>query len=78
MGGGEEMATKKGRAWKLERANVRGRGSNKYRPQADASSRPAPGTRKVYWRAGYVTKTGKYVPGRYQRNPHYRGRRSKR
>lgn len=67
------MARKRGRAWKLERANVKGLGSNKYRPQADRSRRPPAGARKTYWRASYVTRTGKYVPGRYQRNPHYRG-----
>ncbi len=68
------MPAKKGRAWKLERANVQGRGSNKYSSE-DASRRPQPGARRTYWRAGYVTSSGKYVPGRYQRNPHFQGRR---
>jgi hypothetical protein len=63
-----------GRSWKMERASVRRKGSararsNKYRPASDQSRRPAPGTRKLYWRGGYTRKDGVYVRGHYVRIP---------
>lgn len=56
--------TKKGRAWKLERAVVhtrKGTRSNRY-AKGDGP-KPAPHSRKQYWHPGNQ---------RYQRNPFYR------
>ena len=67
-----------GRSWKMERASVSRPGkrprSNKYRPASDSGRRPAPGTRKMFWRGGYTKNDGTRVRGHYVRNPHYRGK----
>jgi hypothetical protein len=65
------MANKKssGRAWKNERASVSKKSqksrSNKYRPAADGSKRPAAGSGERYWRAGYTRRDGTRVKGHY-------------
>lgn len=60
---GGEMAAKKGRAWKLERAVVHGRnGTRSNRYSSSDGPRPKPHTRKMYWHPGN---------GRLQRNPYY-------
>jgi hypothetical protein len=64
-----------GRFWKNERASVNSRNksrpkSNKYRPTADSSQRPEPGTSSQYWRAGYTRKDGTHVKGHFVKNPH--------
>lgn len=64
-------------SWKKERASVTNKGktrprSNKYRPSADSSKRPAPGTRTSYWRGGYTKKDGTKVKGHYVKNPYHR------
>lgn len=56
--------------WKKERASVSNRGtnkakSNKYRPTADSSKRPAAGSGERYWRAGYTRSDGTKVKGHY-------------
>lgn len=67
------MATKSGRAWKLERASVGGDGhgrarSNKY-SGGDVSRRPEPGTRERVWVGGYTKKDGTKVNGYYRGTP---------
>ncbi len=64
------MASKQGRAWKLERASVHTKGksrprSNKYAP-ADQDERPAPGTRSRVWVGGYTRSDGRKVAGHYR------------
>lgn len=75
------MARKKkgGGSWKNERASVNRPGksrprSNKYRPKADSSKRPAAGTRKKFWRGGYTKKDGTKVRGHYVDNSNYKGK----
>lgn len=71
---------KSGGSWKKERASVSRSGkrprSNKYRPNADSSKRPKPGTRQKYWRGGHTKKDGTHVRGHYVENPHYKGKQS--
>lgn len=65
------MATKSGRAWKLERASVSGANrsrSNKY-SGGDPGKKPATGSRQRVWVGGYTKKDGTKVEG------HYRGTR---
>jgi len=74
---GKKAKKKGGGSWKMERASVRKPGSrrprsNKYRPRADQTSRPAAGTRTKYWRGGYTRKDGTYVRGHYVRIPRRR------
>jgi hypothetical protein len=62
------MATKKGRAWKMERASVttrKGTRSNKY-SGGDSSKKPAPGTRTRFWVGGH-DRGGSYVRGHYRK-----------
>ena len=65
------MATKQGRAWKLERASVSRGGetrSNKY-SGSDSKPEPAPGERQRAWVGGYTRKDGTRVEGHYRRTP---------
>ena len=66
----KKMKRTGGRSWKQERESVRtgkksGSKSNKYRPDADTSQRPAAGSKSRYWRAGYTRKDGTRVKGHY-------------
>ena len=62
---GGEVAVKRGRAWKLERAVVhkRGGGTRSNRYSHGDGPEPKPHSRKMYWHPGN---------GRLQRNPHYK------
>jgi hypothetical protein len=66
----EEMATSKGRAWKLERASVseqeksRPR-SNKY-SDSDSSRKLQSGSRERVWVGGYDRQDGTHVEGYYR------------
>ena len=67
------MTTKKGRAWKLERASVNRGGStrprsNKY-AAADSKEAPPPGTRERIWVGGYTRADGTKVNGYYRAAP---------
>jgi len=66
------MANKSGRAWKLERASVNGKGSrprsNKY-SASDADRKPAPGSREKIWVGGYTRSDGSEVQGYYRSTP---------
>lgn len=66
------MATKAGRAWKLERASVHtGSGrprSNKY-SGSDSKGRPGPGERQQIWVGGYTRKDGTRIEGHYRCAP---------
>ncbi|HXF38946.1 MAG TPA: hypothetical protein VN687_04475 [Blastocatellia bacterium] len=66
------MANKSGRAWKLERASVNGKGarprSNKY-SVSDADRKPAPGSRERIWVGGYTRADGSKVEGYYRSTP---------
>jgi hypothetical protein len=65
------MATKSGRAWKLERASVHRDGkrrSNKY-SGGDKDTRPGPGERQRVWVGGYTRKDGTKVDGYYRSTP---------
>lgn len=64
------MATKSGRAWKLERASVTESGktrprSNKY-SENDSGARPGAGSRKQVWVGGYKRADGTRVEGHYR------------
>lgn len=64
------MATKSGRAWKLERASVHEQGrsrprSNKY-SDSDTTTRPEPGEREKVWVGGYTRSDGTEVRGHYR------------
>lgn len=64
------MATKSGRAWKLERASVSVAGktrphSNKY-SGSDGGRKPAPGSRQQVWVGGYKRADGTKVGGYYR------------
>jgi len=64
------MATKSGRAWKLERASVTVKGagrprSNKY-SKSDNDTRPAPHSRDRVWVGGYTRADGVKVKGYYR------------
>lgn len=63
------MASKSGRAWKLERASVSVKGSrprsNKY-SSSDSDSKPAPGSREKVWVGGYARADGSLVRGYYR------------
>jgi hypothetical protein len=66
----ENMPSKKGRAWKLERASVHLEGggrprSNKY-SASDHDQVPAPGTRSRVWVGGYTRTDGRKVRGHYR------------
>jgi hypothetical protein len=58
----------KGRSWRAERES-----GNKY-SGSDSGKKPAPGTRKTYWRSGYTRKDGTKVKGGYVKNPNYKGK----
>jgi hypothetical protein len=63
------MATKSGRAWKMERASVTSRDarrprSNKY--SASDGPRPQPGSRSRIWVGGYKRGDGTKVGGYYR------------
>lgn len=65
------MATKSGRAWKLERASVHTGGrprSNKH-SGGDAGEKPAPGERSRVWVGGYTRKDGTKIEGHYRVAP---------
>jgi len=66
------MANKSGRAWKLERASVNGKGprprSNKY-SASDADRKPDPGSRERIWVGGYTRANGSQVEGYYRSTP---------
>jgi hypothetical protein len=67
------MATAKGRAWKLERASVSRRGSeraksNKY-SKSDSKPAPPPGSRERVWVGGYQRADGTKVAGYYRSTP---------
>jgi hypothetical protein len=64
------MATKSGRAWKVERASVSEAGktrprSNKY-SESDGRRKPAAGGRKQVWVGGYKRADGTRVEGHYR------------
>jgi hypothetical protein len=64
------MASKSGRAWKLERASVTTAGrerprSNKY-SASDSDTKPARGERSRVWVGGYTRKDGRAVAGYYR------------
>jgi len=64
------MATKSGRAWKMERASVTVPGqtrprSNKY-SGGDPSKKPEPGSRERVWVGGYTRADGTKVAGHYR------------
>jgi len=66
------MASKKGKAWKMERASVSlkedGRPrSNKY--SGSDSQREPRGSRKKVWVGGYTRSDGSQVPGYYRSGP---------
>jgi len=67
------MATKSGRAWKLERASVSVNGktrprSNKY-SGGDTGKKPAVGSRSRVWVGGYSKSDGTKVAGYYRDTP---------
>jgi len=67
------MATKSGRAWKLERASVSVNGktrprSNKY-SGGDTGKKPAVGSRSRVWVGGYTKTDGTKVAGYYRDTP---------
>lgn len=67
------MASKSGRAWKMERASVSSKGesrarSNKY-SHNDSGKKPAPGTRQRVWVGGYTKSDGTQVEGYYRSTP---------
>lgn len=67
------MATKNGRAWKMERASVNTKGesrprSNKYSGN-DGDKKPASGTRQKVWVGGYTKSDGTQVEGYYRSTP---------
>jgi len=67
------MATKSGRAWKLERASVSVNGktrprSNKY-SGGDTGKKPAVGSRSRVWVGGYTREDGTKVAGYYRDTP---------
>ena len=66
------MATKSGRAWKLERASVHTGGgrprSNKY-SGGDSGQKPGPGERSRIWVGGYTRKDGTRIEGHYRATP---------
>ena len=67
------MATKNGRAWKLERASVTVPGktrprSNKY-SGGDPGKKPEPGSRERVWVGGYTRADGTKVAGHYRATP---------
>jgi len=67
------MATKSGRAWKLERASVSVNGktrprSNKY-SGGDTGKKPAVGSRSRVWVGGYTKTDGTKVAGDYRDTP---------
>jgi hypothetical protein len=69
-----QTKNKSGGSWKKERASANRRTgskpqSNKYRPSADRSKRPAAGSGERYWRAGYTRKDGTKVKGHYVTKP---------
>ena len=67
------MASKRGRAWKMERASVHTEGSspprsNKYAAD-DGDERPEPGSRERIWVGGYTRSDGTAVKGYYRAAP---------
>jgi hypothetical protein len=67
---GTVMATKSGRAWKLERASVSENGktrprSNKY-STGDSGREPSRGSRQQVWVGGYKRADGTKVGGYYR------------
>lgn len=67
--------SKKGQAWKMERAHVSGskRGNNKYSNSDRPSNPPEPGSRQKFWVGGHTREDGVYVKGHYRTNPDYKG-----
>ncbi|MDA1329992.1 MAG: hypothetical protein O3B43_02865 [Chloroflexi bacterium] len=57
-----------GKSWKGERAK-----GNKY-SKSDSGKKPAPGTRKKFWRSGYTRKDGVKVEGTWVKNYQYKGK----
>jgi hypothetical protein len=68
-----------GRAWKMERASVRRKGTSRPRSnkfsKSDAGRRPKAHTRKKIWVGGYKRRDGIKVKGYYRKNSGYKGRR---
>jgi hypothetical protein len=67
------MASKNGRAWKMERASVNSKGtsrprSNKYSGN-DTDKKPATGARQKAWVGGYTKADGTHVEGYYRSIP---------
>ncbi len=63
--------SKRGRAWKMERASVstpasKDTRSNKYRAGSDSSRKPNAGERERAWVAGYTRADGRKVKGHYR------------
>lgn len=67
------MASKRGKAWKMERASVSVAGSsrprsNKYSP-SDSHTKPAAGSKEKIWVGGYTRTDGSRVHGYYRSTP---------
>ena len=67
------MPNKSGRAWKMERASVKTKGSDRSRSNkysgSDSSKKPAPGSREKVWVGGYTKSDGTKVEGYYRSTP---------
>jgi len=79
---GSKSAANKKRAWKMERASVKGprrqaqgkrARSNKF-SGGDTTKKPKGHTRKGLWVGGYTKKDGTKVKGYYRTNAQYRWR----
>lgn len=63
------MATKSGRAWKLERASVTHDGKTRSNKYSGSDSKPGPGERQRVWVGGYTKKDGTKIEGYYRATP---------